>query len=76
MPVKELDFDIWKKEKKQTAVQWLIEQKTKYDTITNYDLERALAMERQQIIDAFNGFPIQNRNLKGTEYYTETFTEK
>ena len=76
MPIKELNFDIWKKEKKQTAVQWLIEQKTKFGTIINDDLERAFAMERQQIIDAVNGFPIQNRNLKGKEYYTETFIEK
>jgi len=62
--------------KKQTAVQWLIEQKANYDSITNYDLERALAMEHRQIIDAVDGFPLENRNLEGTEYYKETFTEK
>ncbi len=62
--------------KKQTAVQWLIEQKTKFHAIINDDLEKALAMEKQQIINAVDGFPLENRHLEGTEYYKETFTEK
>jgi hypothetical protein len=38
-------------------------------------LSRFLAMERQQIIDAVDGFPIEHRNLDGSDYYTQTFTE-
>lgn len=38
-------------------------------------LDQALEMERQQIIDAVDGFPIEHRNLDGSDYYTQTFTE-
>ncbi len=38
-------------------------------------LSRFLETERQQIIDAVDGFPIEHRNLDGADYYTQTFTE-
>ena len=69
---------------KQTAVNFLIEQMfvksgievTKDNNPDLFDLfDQALAMERQQIIDAVDGFPIENRNLDGSDYYTQTFTE-
>jgi len=63
--------------KNQTAVQWLIKQYFASGDPLNYGhLQKALELERQQIIDAVDGFPLENRNLEGTEYYTQTFTEK
>ena len=35
----------------------------------------AKELERQQIIDALDGFPIEHRNLDGSYYYAQTFTE-
>jgi hypothetical protein len=36
-------------------------------------LEKAKEMEKQQIVDAFDGFPLSTRNSQnGEEYYTET----
>ena len=64
--------------KKQTAVEWLIEQtrKPEWKSLQRGDiLDQALEMERQQIIDAVDGFPIEHRNLDGSDYYTQTFTE-
>jgi hypothetical protein len=71
-------------ETKQTAVNFLIEQMfvksgievTKDNNPDLFDLfDQALEMERQQIIDAVDGFPIEHRNLDGADYYTQTFTE-
>ena len=64
----------------QTAVQWLIEEVKKFNTVITKEymlmlFQQALEMERQQVIDAVDGFPIENRNLDGSEYYTQTFTE-
>jgi hypothetical protein len=36
-------------------------------------LEELKAMHREEIIDAVDGFPIQNRNLDGKDYYNETY---
>ena len=66
---------------KQTAVNYLIEQITSLDMSNISDeqwfgiIGEAREMERQQIIDAVDGFPIEHRNLDGAEYYTQTFTE-
>ena len=59
---------------KQTAVQWLAE-KMMHPQIHNPYIDQAKEMERQQIIDAVDGFPIEHRNLDGADYYTQTFTE-
>jgi hypothetical protein len=35
--------------------------------------EQAKEMEKQEIIDAVDGFPLNNRNLEGEMYYKETY---
>jgi hypothetical protein len=68
--------------KKQTAVDWIVEQmaiqmgiRIKNTEIGIKLSKQSLEMERQQIIDAVDGFPIEHRNLDGSDYYTQTFTE-
>jgi len=58
----------------QTAVEWLLQQMD-LETISKYDkqLLKAKEMEKQQIIDAVDGFPIEHRNMLGEEYYEKTF---
>jgi hypothetical protein len=63
---------------KQTAVDWLIDMLVTENEITlkgeNYKLfDQAKAMEKQQIVDAVDGFPLENRHLDGEQYYNETF---
>ena len=36
-------------------------------------LEELKSMHKQQIIDAVDGFPLENRNLNGEDYYNETY---
>ena len=62
----------------KTAVEWLIEELGEYfpHEIGGIHLmvNKALKMEKQQIIDAFEGFPLNTRNSQnGQEYYTETY---
>jgi len=38
-------------------------------------INEAKAMEKQQIIDAVDGFPIEHRNMLGEEYYEKTFNK-
>ena len=33
----------------------------------------SIAMEKQQIIDAVDGHPIEHRHLDGEQYYNETY---
>jgi hypothetical protein len=75
---------------KQTAVEWfqkeMLELEIKRDakgvTVGEFAVqyfqlfEQAKVMERQQIINAVDGFPIEHRNLDGSDYYTQTFTEQ
>lgn len=63
---------------KKTALNWLIEMLDidTNDSITKDVIKQAIEMERQQIIDAVDGFPIEHRNLDGADYYTQTFTPK
>ena len=35
--------------------------------------EQAKEMEKEQIINAVDGFPLANRNLDGSEYYEKTY---
>ena len=69
--------------KKQTAVEWLIEQLFKHGyfdaskslTFTNLDhlQEQSKSMEKEQIIDAYN-FGIKDEYVIGSEqYYNETY---
>ena len=46
--------------------------KSKFQT-ENEIYEQAKEMHRQEIINAVDGFPLENRNLNGTEYYNETY---
>jgi hypothetical protein len=63
--------------KKQTALNWFIDKMMtpQSDRFISEIIDQALEMERQQIIDAVDGFPIEHRNLDGADYYTQTFTE-
>ena len=68
---------------KKTAIDWLIEQMFKqgyFDgnkplSYTNLDhlQNQAKEIEKEQIINAVDGFPLSNRNLSGTDYYNETY---
>jgi hypothetical protein len=59
----------------QTAVEWLFELSKKRE-LDKFDLEQAKAMFEEQIVNAVDGFPLQNRNLDGEQYYNETFKNK
>jgi hypothetical protein len=63
--------------KKQTAVEWLIDWMGKSQYFIGNDLlqavEQALAMEKEQIVDAVDGFPLDKRHLDGEQYYNETY---
>jgi hypothetical protein len=56
--------------KKQTAVEWFLMQ-IDLETIYKYDklLLKAIAMEKQQIIDAIENFSFED----GEDYYNETY---
>jgi hypothetical protein len=61
---------------KQTATEFLFEKlwETPKDKLTwNAILEQAKKMEKQNIINAVDGFPIENRNMLGEQYYKETY---
>jgi len=61
---------------KQTASEWLIDQVEDYIGLIPVDIiEQAKEMEKQQIIDAVDGFPLHNRHLDGEQYYNETYKE-
>lgn len=58
--------------KQQTAVEWLWNlSQTK--ELQASDFEQALAMEKEQIVDAVDGFPLDKRHLDGEQYYNETY---
>ena len=63
--------------KKQTAVEWLEEQR-KWSVITNEHIEQAKAMEKEQIIDAYKigydeGLQIITKYENVEDYYTSTY---
>lgn len=64
-------------DKKQTSVEWLVEYLKKhceYNIEGTGFVERALEMEKQQIMKAYhdgNGFPANETQQK--KYYNETF---
>ena len=66
----------------QTAIQWLIEQCPRIETIVASSvLEEAIEMEKQQIIDAYIDrmdctSKEEMRNILGNQYYNETFVSK
>jgi hypothetical protein len=62
---------------KQTAVQWILQRFEDGDMYNVEDAQfikhQALAMEKEQIVNAVDGFPLDKRNLDGEQYYNETF---
>ena len=65
-------------EKKQTAVSLIAEN---FNLLSDKDfkswflnsLDYLEQLEKQQIVDAVDGHPIQNRHLDGEQYYLETY---
>ena len=65
-------------EKQQTAVEWLqveIDNKDMGEIpIWVYEfIEQAKQMEKKQIIDAVDGFPLDKRHLDAEQYYEQTY---
>ena len=61
-------------ENKQTAVEWLVEQVEDFIGLIPVDIiEQAKEMEKEQIVNAVDGFPLNNRNLEGEQYYEQTY---
>ena len=67
---------------KQTAVEWLVNQNISVDLGSGIKMKipiptdiiaQAKEMEKQQIIDAVDGFPLDKRNLDGQEYWKQTY---
>ena len=61
---------------KQTAVEWLVDEFKAlgiYSSTLKEKCEQAKAMEKKQIVNAVDGFPLNNRNLEGEEYYEQTY---
>ena len=64
---------------KQTAVKWLEKEFVKLESTIGvhgvmYELiEQAKEIEKQQIMDAVDGFPLDKRHLDGEQYYNETY---
>ena len=62
--------------KKQTAVDWLSKQlweTPQYGTEWQKIIDQAKEMHKQEIIDAVDGFPLENRNMSGVDYYEKTY---
>jgi len=60
---------------KQTAVEWLVQRLAENGIIHSFDIEQAKAMEKEQIINAWDmGISVQDTNDICSEYYyKETF---
>ena len=58
----------------KTALEWLIEQCPRIETIVAYNvLEEAKQMEKEQIVDAYiQGYTSWDSEMSGFEYYTQT----
>ena len=65
-----------KEDNKMTAVEWLLEKYKSQNTLLFADdFEQAKEMEKQQIINAVDGFPIHTRHMDGEEYYNENYNK-
>ena len=60
--------------KKQTAVDWLLNDYVNKGVITIEAIEQAKKIEKQQIIDAYHINPLESKwqNI-GEQYYKETY---
>jgi len=60
--------------KKQTAVDWLLNDYVNKGVITIEAIEQAKAMEKQQIIDALrDGYSFLGDSYDNEQYYKETY---
>ena len=62
----------------KTAVDWLIKEFKIYLPSIHHEglgkkFEQAKEMEKKQIVNAVDGFPLENRHLCGEDYYNETY---
>ncbi len=62
--------------KKQTAVEWLVEQILKEKKLLDLDIQQAKEMEKQQIIEAYDSCCDDIYYSDSEEYYTETYGKK
>ena len=67
-------------EKKQTAVEFyrtefgaLVSMKESKFQTENEIFEQAKQMEKEQIVNAVDGFPLYTRDLLGDDYYNELY---
>jgi len=61
---------------KQTAVEWLVEQCPRIETIVAYNiLEQAKEMEKEQIVNAYweGGQDVPTHNSTVEQYYNQTY---
>jgi hypothetical protein len=63
---------------KQTAVEFAVEKLEKLipsgnQLLIGIILNQAKEMEKQQIMDAVDGFPLDKRHLDGEQYYNQTY---
>ena len=67
--------------KKQTAVDWLIDQLEKYELYSKIsfqclkEIEQAKEMEKQQIIDAYDKGEFNDGFVAVEDYYNENFNK-
>ena len=59
---------------KETAVEWLINEYVNKNVINIEAIKQALAMEKEQIIDAYETSHISM--MTAEQYYNETFNKK
>jgi len=61
--------------KRQTAVEWLVEQIIKEKGLVDLDIQSAKEMEKEQIVEAWcNGFDEEDRATSNPlKYYDKTF---
>jgi len=67
-------------DKKQTALDWYFDKIKSHfehdgDLLETATFTFAIAKqkEKEQIVDAVDGFPLENRHLDGEQYYNETY---
>lgn len=60
--------------KNMTALEWLRQEKLRKGVLFNADFEKAKAMEKQQIIKAFNeGTFSEMEKIDAEDYYNQTY---
>lgn len=60
------------KSKKQSSIEWLIEQIIKEKGLVDLDIQQAKQLHKQEIMDAYR-FPNTLLNISSEQYYRDTF---